>query len=177
LTRVFFKMATVGNGDPRSKEASTRQGLVCYNLAQQQFLFLRPQWGHPAWHPDRKTIVETTFQLIDSDNGNTRRLPGLPSPRGDHPSASPDGKLIVTDTTMDRFGGSATDWGVIVANARGNDYVLIDHFDNSHGAASWRRSHPHPVFSPDGKRIYYNVSSGEWTQLKVAECAVPQASQ
>ena len=59
LTRVFFKMATAGNGDPRSKEASARQGLVCYSLARQQFLFLRPEWGHPSWHPDKKTIVES----------------------------------------------------------------------------------------------------------------------
>lgn len=28
-----------------------------------------------------------------------------------------------------------------------------------------------PVFSPNGRLIYYNVSSGEWTQLFVAECA------
>ena len=27
----------------------------------------------------------------------------------------------------------------------------------------------HPAFSPDGKRIYYNVNSGPWTTLHVAE--------
>jgi hypothetical protein len=32
-------------------------------------------------------------------------------------------------------------------------------------------SHPHPVFSADGKRIYYNVSDGEFTRLHVAERA------
>ena len=78
---------------------------------------------------------------------------------------------------MDRFGGPVTEWGVIVANAQGNDYVLIDHFDNSHGADSWRRSHPHPVFSADGKRIYFNVSSGPWTQLNVAERRATDPSQ
>jgi len=39
----------------------------------------------------------------------------------------------------------------------------------SHGAHSWRPSHPHPVFSPDGKRIYDNVSDGEFTRPFVAE--------
>ncbi len=168
-TRVFFKMASSSGGDARSTSASQRQGLVCYSLAEQRFLFLRERWGHPAWHPDKKTIVEMAYTLIDSDTGREHRLPNLPAVRGDHPSASPDGKLIVTDTTMDKFGGDAKEWGIVLANASGTDHVLIHRFDNSRGAASWRRSHPHPIFSPDGRRIYFNVSSGQWTQLFVAE--------
>lgn len=171
LTRVFFKMATAGNGEPRSKGASDRQGLVCYSLAEQRFLYMHEKWGHPSWHPNARTIVEMSYVLFDSNNGKYRRLPGLPSPRGDHPSASPDGRLIVTDTTMDVFGGEVKDWGIVVADARGSDYVLIHQFDNSRGASSWRRSHPHPVFSADGRRIYFNVSSTQWTQLHVAESA------
>jgi hypothetical protein len=171
LQRVFFKMAAPGNGDPRSKAASARQGLVCYSLAEQRFLYMREQWGHPSWQPDSRTITETAFMLFDSNNGKYRRTPGLPSVRGDHPSISPDGKLIVTDTTMDVFGGSANDWGIVLADVRGNDYEVIHRFDNSHGATSWRRSHPHPVFSADGRRIYFNVSSSKWTQLHVAEAA------
>ena len=169
LSRVFFKMATPSGGDPRSTTASQRQGLICYSLADQRFLFLRERWGHPAWHPDKQTIVEMAYTLIDSDTGQERRLPGLPVFRGDHPSASPDGTLIVTDTTMDRLDGVATDWAVVVADASGTNHVVIHQFPNSRGAASWRRSHPHPVFSPDGRRIYFNVSSGPWTQLYVAE--------
>jgi hypothetical protein len=42
-------------------------------------------------------------------------------------------------------------------------------FDNSKGATTWRHNHPHPHFSPDGKRIYYNVNDGPWTKLMVAE--------
>jgi hypothetical protein len=172
LTRVFFKMATPAGGDTRSKQASTRLGLVCYSLAEKRFLYDNARWGHPAWHPDSRTIVEMNYHLFDSDNGASRQLPGLPSPRGDHPSFSPDGRLIVTDTTLDVFGGDARQWAVIVADARGGDYVVLHKFDNSRGASSWRRSHPHPVFSPDGRRIYFNVSSGEWTQLHVAEISL-----
>lgn len=173
MSRVFFKMASPSGGDARSSSASQRQGLVCYSLANEKFLFLRERWGHPAWHPDQKTIVEMAYTLIDSDTGQERRLPGLPAVRGDHPSASPDGKLIVTDTTMDKFGGDAKEWGIVVANATGGEHVLIHRFDNSRGAASWRRSHPHPVFSPDGRRIYFNVSDGQWTRLFVAERSEP----
>lgn len=171
LQRVFFKMALPNGGDPRSSAASTRQGLICYSLAERRFLYMNARWGHPAWHPDKKTIVETGWTLFDSDTGKSRRVPGLPAVRGDHPSASPDGKLLVTDTTLDRFGGSESDWGIILSDARGQSHIILHRFPNGRGAQSWRRSHPHPSFSADGKRIYFNVSSGPWTQLHVAEIA------
>jgi len=168
--RVFFKMASAGNGDPRSKGASERLGKIGYDLEEKRFLFMSEKWGHPSWHPDSKTIVETQNQLIRTDTGAAERIPGLPDCGAGHPSASPDGKLLVSDTTLERFGGSRNDWGIVVMDIRGNDHVIIHKFDNSHGAASWRVSHPHPVFSADGRRIYFNVSSGPWTQLHVAEC-------
>lgn len=167
-TRLFFKLAAPAGGIARSSKASDRRGLFCYNLAGGKFLYNTPRWGHPAWHPDSRTIAETGYTLFDSDTGRSRRLPDLPAPRVDHPSFSPDGRLIVTDSTLDRFGGAADEWGVIVADARGGEYVVIHRFDNSQGAKSWRRSHPHPVFSPDGRRIYFNVSSDRWTRLHVA---------
>ena len=171
VRRVFFKMASATGGDARSKAASQRQGMVCYDLEQARFLFLRQKWGHPAWAPDARKIVEAGNLLIDSQAGAVQHIPGLPSFGAGHPSASPDGQLMVTDTLMDRVGGSAQEWGVVVADMRGTNLVVIHHFDNSQGAASWRPSHPHPVFSADGQRIYFNVSSGKWTQLYVAEAA------
>lgn len=176
LKRVFFKMATAGNGNPRSKEASERQGLVCYSLEQKRFLFLREDWGHPSWHPDKQSIVEAGNLLFDSNTGKSQRLPALPKFHGDHPSVSPDGKLWVTDTTLETFGGTAKEWGVVVADVRGTNYVIIDRFDNSKGAKSWRKSHPHPSFSPDGQRIYFNISSNQWSQLHVAERATTGAA-
>ena len=92
---------------------------------------------------------------------------------GDHPSASPDGKLVVTDTIMTSFGGERNEWGVVLADTKGTGQIVLHHFDNSHGAKSWRVSHPHPVFSADGRRIYFNVSDGEFTRLFVAERAAP----
>jgi Tol biopolymer transport system component len=46
---------------------------------------------------------------------------------------------------------------------------MIARFRGDQGATTWRKNHPHPAFSPDGKRIYYNVNSGKYTQLFVAE--------
>jgi len=192
LQRVFFKMALKTGDDPRSKQASARQGLVCYSLAEKRFLFMIPNWGHPSWQPDSRHITEMHYTVIDSNDGRSTPLAGAaPKPvrakaaasgdqsvlaayfqdvSGDHPSVSPDGTLVVTDTTMESFGGKRTDWGVVLADVHGTGQIVIHQFDNSHGAQSWRPSHPHPVFSPDGKRIYYNVSEGEFTRLFVAEC-------
>ena len=190
LKRVFFKLALKTGDDPRSKSASARQGLICYSLAEKRFLFMTPNWGHPSWQPDSRHITEVHYTTIDSDTGRVSTNPGMPSKAaraqaraegkpapdaplrdvaGDHPSISPDGKLIVTDTVMSAWGGPKGQWAVVLADVKGTGQIAIDQFDNSHGAASWRVSHPHPVFSPDGKRIYFNVSSGPWTQLYVAE--------
>jgi Tol biopolymer transport system component len=169
LNRVFFKLAAPGGGDPRSKLASTRLGMVCYSLHDQKFLRADKRWGHPAWHPDARTIVEAGHLLIDSKSGATQRILGLPNCGSGHPSASPDGKLLVTDVSMNHLGGKSSDWSVLVADMRGTNYTTLATFDGSRGAKSWRRSHPHPVFSADGKRIYFNVNSSPWTQLFVAE--------
>lgn len=167
-TRVFFKLATPAGGEARSPQASARQGLICYSLAEHRFLYRADKWGHPSWHCDSRTIVEQAFRLFDSDTGHYRQLPGLPTLYGDHPSVSPDGKLIVTDSRMHVLGGDQKDFAIVLADARGADYFLLKQFDHAGGAESWRRPHPHPVFSPDGRRIYFNVSTGPWTRLMVA---------
>jgi Tol biopolymer transport system component len=167
--RVFFKLSTPGGGDFRSKQASIRWGLVCYDLDAERFLFIHAKWGHPAWHPDSRTISQTCGLLIEGDTGSARRIPNLPSFRGSHPSISPDGRLFVTDTMTESFGGSKGEWGIAVGRIDNGAFEIIHRFDNSRGARSWRRSHPHPSFSPDGKRIYFNTNSTQWTRLYVAE--------
>ncbi len=192
LKRVFFKMALKTGDDPRSKSASAREGLICYSFAEKKFLYMSPKWGHPSWQPDSRHITEVHYTVFDSNDGSIAQNPGMPTKAvrakalaegkpaaefplrdvsGDHPSASPDGRLVVTDTIMSSFGGSRNEWGVVLADAKGTGQIVIHKFDNSHGAKSWRVSHPHPVFSADGKRIYFNVSDGEFTRLFVAERA------
>ncbi len=194
LQRVFFKMALATGEDPRSKSASVREGLICYSLAEKRFLYMNPKWGHPSWQPDSRHITEMHYTVFDSNDGSVVTNPGMPTKAvrakatadgkptrvfalrdvsGDHPSVSPDGKLVVTDTIMTSLGGSRAEWGIVLADAKGTGQIIIHKFDNSHGARSWRVSHPHPVFSADGRRIYYNVSDGEFTRLHVAERAGP----
>jgi Tol biopolymer transport system component len=171
LSRVIFKIATPAGGDFRSKLASVRTGLFIYDLKQSKFLYQNDKWGHPAWHPNSRNFINAGGILTDIDSGKVTRIPKYRIYSGDHPSYSPDGKLYTTDTTAQRepFNGGKGFWAVVVGDVRTGESVVIRQFDNSQGARSWRVSHPHPSFSPDGKRLYFNVSDGEWTQLHVAE--------
>lgn len=166
---VFFKMASAGDGNYRSAKASERLGMVVFDLEKSELRFLRKDWGHPSWSSDSRTIADAGNALVDAKTGSEKRVPNLPKFRGDHPSISPDGKLYITDTTLENYGGTEKEWGVVVSRLSDGKYTIIHRADNSHGARSWRVSHPHPAFSPDGKRIYFNVNSTAWTQLFVAE--------
>lgn len=173
LSRVFFKVATPAGGDFRSTKASVRLGLFCYDLRRSAFVFMTERWGHPAWHPGSRSLIETGGRVIDSNTGSVTRIPGYKVYSGDHPSFSPDGRLYVTDTTTngEPFDGDKSTWAVVVGDVRTGKRIVVHRFDNSKGARSWRVSHPHPAFSPDGKRIYFNVSDRRWTRLHVAEVA------
>ncbi|MBL9131446.1 MAG: hypothetical protein JNG86_09620 [Verrucomicrobiaceae bacterium] len=173
LKRAFFKIAAGNGGDDyMSKSASHRQGCVCFDLQTSQMKWFRAQWGHPAWHPDSRHIFEMGNIIFDTDIGSAARytkLKDVPNLRGSHPSVSPDGTLMVTDGISEPAGGPPKEWGIMVADMRGGKWALIHSFDQSKGARSWRRNDPHPIFSADNKRIYYNVSDGPWTRLMVAE--------
>ncbi len=111
--------------------------------------------------------------LIDADTGERRTLDGLPRFPGSHPSFSPDGSLYATDVALDRMDGFDApkgEWGVALVDVAARQWALIDRFDDSRGATSWRRCHPHPVFSADGRRLYYTAGETQWTRLRVAEC-------
>ena len=167
--RIFFKMAAGSGGDDfRSPKASHREGMIVYDLEAELFLNRFDRWGHPSWHPDSKRIFEAGNVLVNSATGEVE--PCGPPTQSDHPSFDPTGRLFVTDgkvLAVDQ--PKPAEWGIVIACPETNAYVLVDRFDNSRGAQSWRRNHPHPIFSHDGQRVYYNVSQGEWTQLHVIE--------
>ncbi|MDX1948794.1 MAG: hypothetical protein SFU86_25625 [Pirellulaceae bacterium] len=170
--KVFFKIAAGAGGDNyQSKAASHRQGIFAYDLDKQRLVFFRGKWGHPAWHPDSQRISEMGNLLFDTADGSYKKIANLPTLRGCHPSISPDGKLQAQDGYLGDLDPTPNQWGVIVCDTRGDHFQVLHRFDNSQGAKSWRKNHPHPVFSADGRRLYFNVNSGEFTQLFVAEIA------
>ena len=131
---------------------------------------MREQWGHPGWFPDSRHLIVASNTRIDTTAGGPAvKIPDLLHQGGDHPSVSPDGKLFVKDGPLANIGGAPGEWGVTVCDIRGRSFQILHRFQNEAGAKSWRKNHPHPIFSADGKRIYFNVNEGPWTQLLVAE--------
>jgi hypothetical protein len=171
LQRVFFKMACATGSDFRSRDASERDGLLCYDLAAERFLFMQKTWGHPAWSPDSTQILNINGLVTDCDTGRTHLIPNVPKLPGSHPSFSPDRTLYTSDGVATAFDKPKGWWVVGVGDAKTGEFIVLDAFDNSKGAKSWRVSHPHPVFSPDGKRLYFNVNDGPRTRLFVAEAS------
>jgi len=170
LSRVFFKLSTPVDGIFRSPDASRREGLFVYDLGSGRCLHMRQSWGHPAWHPDSRHIITTPNVLVDVEERSESRLARLPVLAGSHPSLSPDGRLVVSDTRMGAFGGPEDHWGVALAALDGERWHLLRAADvPGPGTTSWRPPHPHPVFSADGRRVYFNLNAGEWTALHVAQ--------
>jgi Tol biopolymer transport system component len=175
-SKVFFKLSRPSGGDDfRSKQASLREGKVVYDLADNHFIRLFVTWGHPSWDPHSKAIFEKGNILDDLATGSSVRF--ARSSPSNHPTLSPDGKVFVTDADVSRRDfGKPGDWAIVVGDTSTDRFVVVAQFNNTGGAKSWRRSHPHPAFSVDGRRIYYNVSEGDQTRLFVAESAVATAS-
>lgn len=168
-SKVFFKIAQ-GRGldDFRAGNASKREGKFVYDLEQHQFIGLYGKWGHPSWSPDSSGIFEKGNFLLDLATEKTRHFaPNCPT---DHPTMSPNGKIFVTDKDISkREGGKPGEWGIIIGSLERDEFATIHRFDHSDGAHSWRKSHPHPAFSADGRRVYFNVSVEGWTRLMVLE--------
>lgn len=167
-SRVFFKLSRGSGGDTfRTSAASVREGKFVCDMATGRLVRFFPQWGHPSWHPDSRHILEKGNLLIDIETGQARKLAPIPT---DHPSFGPDGSVFVSDGKVTKADYAETgNLVVTVGSATSDEQARVDLFKSTAGARSWRKSHPHPVFSPDGRRLYYNVNAGPWTELRVAE--------
>jgi hypothetical protein len=175
-SKVMFKLSRPGGGtDFKSPNASLREGKIVYDLKNQKLLGLQNQWGHPSWTPDSQSIFEKGNFAYNVVSGATTHY--APSCISDHPSVAPGGALFVTDGKVARYtDGRPDDWGIAVASMTNDDWLILTTFDNSQGAQTWRQNHPHPTFSADGRRIYFNANDGPWTRLMVAERAPRHAS-
>jgi hypothetical protein len=169
-TRVMFKMSTPGDGDFRSGRASDRSGLIVYDLSAGRFLGQR-KWGHPAWHPESRAVLDLGpggLALADLASGRNVSTVTIPKLGAGHPSCAPGGRLFTADRAVS---GEHDPREVLVGDLTAGTWFVVHRLENGGGAASWRRSDPHPVFSADGRRIYFNASAGPWTRLMVAQRA------
>ncbi|MGI5869858.1 MAG: biopolymer transporter Tol [Kiritimatiellia bacterium] len=169
--RAFFKLSRgMGGDDWRGWRVSIREGKVVVDLETGRPLRFFEQWGHPSWRPDGGGILEKGNLVQDVATGAVSHLAAIPT---DHPSFSPDGRLFTSDGKEDKETFEQTGIRVVtVADATDPATATsarVFRGVDTRGATSWRRSHLHPVFSPDSRRIYFNVNAGDWTQLAAAE--------
>lgn len=167
--KVFFKPSRPGGGDSfRGMSVSFRDGKMIYDLENKKFIRQVNQWGHPAWTPDSRAIFEKGNYTMDVFTGQTKRY--CPSSISDHVNIAAGEKWFVTDADVTkRPWGKSGNFAVAVGSMTKDDWVVLTMFDNTKGARTWRKNHPHPTFNADGKRLYFNVNDGPWTRLMVAE--------
>ena len=167
--RVIFKVARgSGTDNFRSPKASVRKGKFVFDIANDRFLHFYELWGHPTWMPNSRDILEKGNHVFFPDTNDSIKVSDVPN---DHPSAGPNGRLWTSDShtyNADSKGNRPPEWAVFVTCMETGEYLSLYRFMNNNGALSWRVSHPHPVFSADGRRIYFNVSKDGFTRLYVA---------
>ena len=117
---------------------------------------------HPSWTPDGSGIIAFNRNAdgdgqdlvrFDAESGEPTVL--LADVPGVHPTIAPDHASVVTDV-FDQTAGRARI--VRYPLPEGEPELLADfaHVDFAHRDGH----HPHPVFSRDGRRIYFNAQDG-----------------
>ncbi len=168
--RVFFKLAQPKDATFQSKTASKRDGLIVFDIKHGKLLSRRDKWGHPTWHKDCRTIMTPMNVVFDSDTGQEHVLTDFPEWPGSHPNYHPDGRLFTTDSYLRGEDIPPGWWSVVMCDPETGTFVRLHELRQlPDGSTSWRPAHPHPVFSHDGKRLYFNVAKDGWTRLHVAE--------
>jgi len=168
--RLICKGSIVRTGEYRGSKASFRFGMIGYDLIERRVLFCRDKWGHPSWHADSRHLITPQNVVIDSNDGSERRVDQLQEFPGSHPSIHPGGKVMTSDFYMRGEGIPRGWWAVGVGDlTTGQVHTVHEVRELPGGATSWRPPHPHPAFSRDGRRLYFNVSQGKWTRLHVVE--------
>ena len=191
-TRLFFKL---GHRDPARLYGSRNWGaFFAKNLARGGMrCFGNRISGHPSWMPDSRHILNVMMPddgsdnrwlvLMDVDTGSVERLMDLPIEGAGHPAVSPDGRWIATDGySVD--GRSAPVYLVDLASGNVREIARIPHhiltaaelhYSWAKGGAVYdpsviRRSHLHPVWSPDSRRLLVNCNhDGERMGLVLLE--------
>lgn len=175
VSRVIFKVSRgSGSENFRSPKASTRLGKFVYDIKNKKLLHFYEFWGHPAWMPNSRDILEKGNHVFSPETGDSVKVSDVPN---DHPSAAPTGSIFTSDAHTyyaDSKGKRPEEWGVFVTSMKTGEFLPLYRFLNDNGAQSWRVSHPHPVFSADGRRVYFNVSRDGFTKLYVA--SLPEGS-
>jgi len=131
-------------------------------------LSLRHSTGHFVWFGRTGRLLSTVNDPFGSimDIAEGEDEPRLIAKGGHfwHASGSQDGTWVVSDTNW-------PDIGLILINAESGLWAPLCHPQASEGHPQW--THPHPMFSPDGRYVVFNSDRTGIGQVYAAE--VPQS--
>jgi len=127
-------------------------------------LDLRHSTGHFVWFGKTGRVLSTVNEPFGSilDTAEGEEKPRLIAKGGHfwHAAGSDDGKWVISDTNW-------PDIGLILVNVETGTWAPLCHPGASEGHPQW--SHPHPMFSPDGKYVVFNSDRTGVGQVYVAE--------
>ena len=139
----------------------------------------RKEWiVHETWMPGRREIAATNWPRgmfgIDVDDGRIRKICSF---NAWHPMVNREGDRMVCDTTFPDRGLQIFD----PLDGRGEPRVLC-HPESSNAGDHWntdhcpyddgpvvvyapQHTHPHPAFSPDGRRVVFTSDRSGYAQI------------
>jgi Tol biopolymer transport system component len=106
---------------------------------------------HHMWHPNSRQVIgncDDGLYIVNYDGSGKRKLSDLAQ---GHPSFSPDGTMIVTDS----FGQGYEDMVVLIDPETGEVTPLAS-CPTVHGRSHEVGTHPHPSWAPDSKSVIYD---------------------
>jgi Tol biopolymer transport system component len=120
---------------------------------------------HPAWHPTRDAVLWGGGQddvgpcLFEQPlDGGEPTL--FAANTGIHSSVSPDGRYVATDRFDTPEAGTCSLDIIDVATGEGTTLATFPM-----PAPPYEQSHPHPAWSRDSRRIYFNCAASGIPQL------------
>ena len=119
---------------------------------------------HAVWSPSGRHVLfvdKDGICLIDKDGANRRVVCELAQ---GHPTFNPQETLIVTDV----FNGELKD-SLALIDPNSGEYRKLLNCPRTVGPGRGRVTHPHPVWSSDGRQILYDSDQTGTCQIYVAD--------
>ncbi|MCX6911076.1 MAG: oligogalacturonate lyase family protein [Verrucomicrobia bacterium] len=146
---------------PRALRAVSRDGARVRTVAAFN------SWHESSDHSGRWIVADTNhpdigLQRVNARTGERRTLC--------HPNATSRGTQW---TLTEPARGAGIDTSIIRGDRPELDRAPRPDDPASVYGPQW--SHPHPAFSPDGRRVVFTSDRGGWSQVYVVECEPPKA--